>query len=152
MSVFFPIPVSVQATSVLNDTRLNSLRAYIDMLIPEDQLPGALSLNAETVILQKAEKDHDYATAISRGVLWLNIWAKKLGAMNFYELPEANRLKIVALSEQSRLATLPNLFYLTVRQDVFQYYYAHPEILKHFYYARPPQPDGFPDFSEPPHA
>lgn len=129
---------------------LSALQTYIDLLLPEDRLPGALQLGADKVILKKAKQDERYAKAIYRGVNWLNFVAKKLNTPDFASVSVESQLKIVALSERSQIATLPNLFYLTVRQDVFQYYYAHPEILKYFYYARPPQPLGFVDFTKPP--
>lgn len=150
VSLFIPFVTFAKPDSEVSGIDLSALRSYIDLLLPEDLLPGALQLKADNVILKKAEQDAQYAQAIRQGVHWLNFLAQKLNKTDFSSLPEDSQLKIVALSEHSQLATLPNLFYLTVRQDVFQFYYAHPEILKYFPYSRPPQPLGFADFTEAP--
>jgi len=146
----FSYPIVKKANSQTHVFNIKPLQVYIDLLLPENEMPGALKLGADKLILKKYAEDDIYAKAIRLGVLWLNYEARKLNQTRFIELPKEMQLKIVSLSEQSLIATLPYLFYQTVRQDVFQYYYGHPEILKYFYYARPPQPLGFMDFSEPP--
>lgn len=140
------------ADSQVNAVNLPALQRYIDLLLPENKMPGALALGADQYILNKYAQDEAYAKAINLGTLWLNYTARKLNKTDFIALPEEMQLKVISISEQSAIATLPYLFYQTIRQDVFQYYYGHPEVLKHFYYARPPQPRGYMDFSEPPHA
>jgi len=139
------------ADSQVNAINLAALQRYIDLLLPENKMPGALTLGADQYILKKFENDKAYAKAITMGIVWLNYTAHKLNKTDFVALPETMQLKVISLSEQRAIATLPYLFYQTIRQDVFQYYYGHPEVLKHFYYARPPQPLGYMDFSEPPY-
>lgn len=147
----FSCPVqSVNVQFRLSGEEFNAIKSYIDLLLPEDELPGALSLNAEQVIAKKAKNDAVYAKGVKLGVYWLNYMANKINHSDFVSLPEEQQLKIIVLSEQSQIATLPYLFYRTIRDDVFQYYYAHPAVLSFFYYARPPQPLGFYDFEKPP--
>jgi hypothetical protein len=150
-SLLSPLLNIAKANSKDSSIELNVLQAYIEILLPEDDLlPGALQLGADTIIIKKAEQDEQYAKAIRKGISWLNFLAKKLDKPDFSQLPKKTQYKIVTLSEQSNIATLPNLFYHTIRQDVFQYYYSHPQVLKQFKYARPPQPLGFKDFTKPP--
>lgn len=147
---FFYFEKVTNASTLNIDTGLSALQSYIDLLLPEGELPGAITLGADNIVIKKAEQDITYAKAISAGISWLNFIAHKLNKTDFAALPKDSQLKVIALSERSPIATLPNLFYLTIRQDVFLYYYGHPEILKYFKYARPPQPIGFMDFSQPP--
>ncbi|WP_160172724.1 gluconate 2-dehydrogenase subunit 3 family protein [Methylomarinum vadi] len=127
-----------------------ALQTYIDLLLPEDEWPGALQLGAEQIIIDKALQDPSFGRLIRKGVLWLNFLAKKLNVDDFADLPQLAQLKIIALSEKGNANSLPNQFYQSVRQEVFTFYYSHPEIMRHFRYARPPQPLGFPDFTKPP--
>jgi len=147
-SLFFPFLKKAQAQE--KHLNIKVLQIYIDLLLPGGEMPGALKLGADKLIINKYENDPTYARAIRLGIAWLNYMSQKLNKTAFSELSLDLQLNIIALSERSDIATLPNLFYLTVRQDVFQYYYGHPEILKYFHYARPPQPLGFMDFTEPP--
>lgn len=145
-----PLPIFAKTIAESVDIDLPALKAYIDLILPKDELPGAIELGADKVLLQKAEHDARYAQTLGKGADWLNFLAFELGGKDFATLAEAQQSKIVSASESSPIASLPNLFYHTVRQDVFQFYYGHPEIVKHFHYAQPPQPHGFSDFAGPP--
>lgn len=130
----------------------NTVSAYIDNLIPKDEFPGAIDLGADDFILHKSTADPLYGKTLDLGTSWLNKVAQKFNHQTFSSLPRTIQLKIMAYAEQQPIATLPHLFHHTLRDDVFSYYYFHPEIIAHFSYAGPPQPVGFPDFADPPKA
>jgi gluconate 2-dehydrogenase subunit 3-like protein len=140
----------VKSASIISERELSALRGYINLLIPTDETPGALELGADRLILQKAKIDPLYAKGITKGSAWLNLTAQALKHDRFIDLPQATQLKIIAFSEKRPIATLPHYLHHTLRDDVFNYYYSHPEVIEHFRYAGPPQPIGFPDFANAP--
>lgn len=128
----------------------STLEAYLDILIPPDQTPGAVALGVADKLLKKAGTEAPYQVLITSGCQWLNRQANQEGAENFSVLSEESKEKIVRIAETSPSGTVENSFFTTTRNDAFVYYYAHPEALEFLSYSGPPQPMGFPDHTLPP--
>lgn len=129
---------------------LNSLGPYLDTLLPEDKTPSATGLGVDQALLEAARKKPRFGRLIALGCEWLDQQAKGLGAAEFASLGEMSRATIVAAAEKAPPNSLPHYFFKTTLNFAFQHYYAQPASWQGLGYMGPPQPRGYPDFSQPP--
>ena len=135
----------------LNSNELRCLRAWIDTLLPADEVsPAASELKVDANIAQVARGNQDYLRLITMGCLWLNQQAGKQGGQAFEQLDDSDREQIVNLAEQAPARSAPKVFFERTRLDAFHYYYARPESWSMLNYPGPPQPYGFRDHAHPP--
>lgn len=124
-----------------------TLSAVIDHMLPADELPGALALGIDGQVVLAA--DPDLKRDVTPGVAWLDAQARAAGAARFVHLDKAAReavLQAALASEAHQVAA----FVRGLRTRAFTHYYTHPTVMAAFAYTGPPQPEGFPDFQEPP--
>lgn len=126
-----------------------TFEAVIDVLIPSDETPGALQLGVAKKILHKASQDTQYRRLIREGCAWLDSKARSRGGAGYLSLHEGNREKVMEELAGSPAGSLPGIFFGQLRSDAFFHYYAHPASWKGLGYKGPPQPDGYPDYTEP---
>jgi len=131
----------------------STLRAYLDILIPADETPSATSLDVDKQLLAVASGQRDYQTLLEWGLDWLNRRAREQYGREFPELEEGNREAVVREAAEAGYNTLPRVFFERTRADAFFHYYGRPESWRGIaHYRGPPQPLGFPDYIDPPHA
>ena len=125
--------------------------AYLDTLIPEDETPSARQVGVVEKILAKSAAQRPYKQLIQKGCTWLDEQAgRQYDAASFAALSEAQRDAIVRLAADGQADILPLRFFRQTQQDVFFYYYAHPQSWPGLGYTGPPQPQGFLDYTHPP--
>lgn len=124
---------------------MRSVAALADVMFPGDGLPKATDLGIHRRVLDMAELEG----AITHAVAWIDKHAALQGAANFLGLDEARKLAALDAAFASLDPGIqPSI--LALRFHLGTAYYAAPAVKSAFAYAGPPQPEGFPDFQEPP--
>ena len=124
-----------------------TIAAVLDRMLPSDVLPGALQLGLDRRIA--AMDDLELKRSLAKGVAWLDGWAGSQRASSFVELDHAQQELVLQAALKSS-AEGANAIVYTLRKLAFTLYFTDPTIVTAFPYAGPPQPDGFPDFQDPP--
>jgi Gluconate 2-dehydrogenase subunit 3 len=119
--------------------------AVADLMFPGDGLPGAKELGIPNRIVAMS----NLHALIADGAAWLDGQAAHQGAADFLALDEAGRLAAVEAAFASK-DDAGRRFVYTLRLHAGQFYYTEPVIKAAFPYTGPPQPNGFPDFQDPP--
>lgn len=123
-----------------------TLSCFLDILIPEDLTPGATALNVDVEIISKSKRYKYYKNSLTKGCMWLQKNANTHGHENFCDLSRSQQEAIVASMEQSHPGSIENIFFHTILDDAFHYYYADPKSWVGLAYAGPPQPYGYSDY------
>jgi hypothetical protein len=127
-----------------------TIRAIVDLLVPADDLPGAVGLGVDRQIAMAATTEPEFAALVASGVRWFAAAAHtKRNTMHFASLPEADQISIARDAEASTDTDGGRLF-ASLRRRTMLIYYAHPQVVAAFPYAGAPQPLGFPDFAQAP--
>lgn len=129
-----------------------TLKAYLDTLLPEDLTPSATQLEVDEALLAEAHKNQVLERLLAFGCEWLDKQARELGAESFAVLNETSREKVVASAEKAPKNSLPLFFFNYTRRKSFKYFYANPASWQGIGYTGPPQPIGYPDHFLPPKA
>jgi len=123
----------------------------IDTLIPDDEVsPGALAAGVDERMVIASEPLPEFRKLVVEGCRWLNQEAAGAGAATFTDLDQAGRDLVIGRMEEAPPDAMQRDFFERVRYGAFLFYYADPISLRGLGYAGPPQPDGFPDYAEPP--
>jgi hypothetical protein len=123
-----------------------TLKVVTQLMFPgEDGLPGATELNITDRIIAM----DDLHEAMAYGVSWLDAWAKSNGASDFLALDETARSAAIDAAFASEIEDASQ-FAVLLRYYGALTYYSEPRIKAAFAYTGPPQPQGFPDFQDPP--
>jgi len=122
-----------------------TLQTVTDLLFPGDGLPGAAALGVHDRIIAMS----DLHPLMAAGVGWLDDWAVRKGVANFLALDEGSRHGAIEAAFALNDGVVKD-FLATLRFHAGLIYYSEPLIKSAFAYTGPPQPDGFPDFADPP--
>jgi len=122
-----------------------TLVAVVDLMFPGDGLPGAVSLQVPSRLAAMSE----FRPMFAAGVAWLDAWAVRQGRPDFLALDEAGQQLALAAASMSKDDDASQ-FVQVVRFYAGLQYYSEPAIKTTFPYVGPPQPDGFPDFTNQP--
>jgi hypothetical protein len=128
----------------------DTLRAYVDTLIPADQSPSATQLSVAEKMLARTKEDLRYRTLLEYGCSWLDREAGNVAGARFADVTEPDRERIVARAAGAPPGSPIRVFFDTTRDHAFIHYYATPESWRTIGYSGPPQPVGFPDYARPP--
>ena len=142
--------VVAEAHGTTLSSDVGTLRAYLDTLIPADEAPSATDLGVTEKLLGRADSDPAFRSAIEYGCAWLDRQAAASGGRRFAEVVPQHRERIVRLLSNTSPGSSARMFFDVTRDDVFFHYYADPRSWGAIDYAGPPQPKGFPDYSQPP--
>jgi|GEM_PF-1660808 len=143
-----PTQVALSATFVSNK-KLIALPYFLDTLIPEDTTPSATQLELHKTLISHAKHIENYTTLLELGCQWLDLQAQQAFITPFNKLPQSAADKIVSIAANSSNNTIPNMFFERVKSDVFAFYYSHPASWPGLGFDTPPQPLGYPDFTQP---
>ncbi len=132
----------------LDVREVTTFKAFLDSLIPSDETPGALQLGVGEKILKKASEDAQYRRVIREGCNWLDRRAKSRGGAGYSSLSLRRREELLGESAVSPQRSAARIFFECIRSDAFFYYYAHPAGWTGLRYKGPPQPEGYPDYTE----
>jgi hypothetical protein len=128
-----------------NKHTAQTVTAITDLMFPGDGLPGATELGIHNRIAAMS----DLHALMTDGVDWLDRRAKQQGAPNFLALDESAKSAAVEAAYASD-DVVTSQFIIKLRFYAGRAYYSEPVIKSAFPYTGPPQPDGFPDFQDPP--
>jgi hypothetical protein len=135
--------------SQLDSGERGTFKAFLDTLIPSDETPGALQLGVSEKILAKASEDAQYRRLVRKGCSWLNRRAKGRGSAGYTSLGQCGQEAVLRELADAPENSAAHIFFERLRSDAFFYYYAHPASWAGLRYKGPPQPDGYPDYTEP---
>ncbi len=103
-------------------------------------------------LLGSLEKQRQKRRALVEGVALLERGAANHGAADFRNLNRALRESVVAELAAAPDGSMPRFFYRVVRDRAFELYYSRSTSWPPLRFPHPPQPDGYPDYQEPPDA
>ena len=92
----------------------------------------------------------DYSKLLRAGIRWADAQAAQFEGASFFQLNEADRVKVVMQAESLGLKAVPGLFFYHAEKDARQFYYGHAESWAGVGFPHTPQPIGFLDYSEEP--
>lgn len=129
-----------------------SLQAFVDVLIPRDDMPSAGDVDVHGRIIRKASGIKAYLKLLTHGCAWLDSQARNIDASvrHFRDLETDTKIRIVTLAEEAKAKSVGRVFFRNVRTDTIRFYYSTPQVWTALGYDGPPQPDGFLDFDRPP--
>lgn len=126
---------------------LETLRAFLDALIPSDDIsPGAVDVGVDRRIVNAASKNLSYLNLITQGAKRLNEMSRDHFGEPFVSLDEKRRIEVVSLAEKASAKTPERRLFNQLRSDAFFHYYADARAWPSLGYDGPPQPRGFPDY------
>lgn len=129
-----------------------TLKAYVDVLIPADEMtPSGSGLGVDKQLLIVANSKPPYQRLLDLGLDWLNNKSLADFGRSYPDLDEGKREAIVRQAAAAAYNTLPRVFFERTRIDAFSFYYSRPESWRGIaYYRGSPQPLGFLDYAKPP--
>ena len=142
--VFFPARLDPRGRETLG--------AVLDTLIPDGDFPGARRTGVLERLLTECEATRQTRRALVEGTAFVEAAARRRGASSFAALAEADRAAILTDCATAEIESLPWFFFRTVRDRAMRLHYAHPLAWKAVGLPHPPQPVGYIDYREPPHA
>jgi hypothetical protein len=138
------------AMSAKESDEFGALAPYLDTLIPEDNTPSATQLGVDREVLIGGEKNRQVNALLREGCKYLDELANRRGAGSFAELDENAREDIVKITAEASRVMVPGFFFNYVRDNAFKAYYARPESWRGLGIGSPPQPLGYPDYTQAP--
>ncbi len=129
-----------------------TLKAYVDVLIPADEMtPSASALRVDEQLLTAGKDNLNYRRLLDLGLDWLNTQSRADFGGSFSDISEEKRDAVVRQAATAAYGTLPRVFFERTRADAFSFYYSRPESWRGIaYYRGPPQPLGLLDYARPP--
>jgi hypothetical protein len=126
-----------------------TIAAVIDLMLPSDELPGAVALGIDRRIQAMADVPPrqsltELKAILAEGVAWLDRRALAAYGRQFLGLDPARREVVLSSVTNSKDEGAAAIGW-TLRDRAFALYYTHPVVLAAFAYSGPPQPLGFPD-------
>jgi hypothetical protein len=138
---------SADPAAILEET----LAAYLNTLLPKsERSPDAVEAGVLNQILGAARSDRDAQAFLGQGVRWLNEEARKQAGQDFGRLSNEETIAVVEAAETAPWDSLENEFFRTTRFVALNLYYVTPESWPAIGYDGPPQPVGFPDYTDRP--
>jgi hypothetical protein len=143
------LPALQAASPEQSPRRLQSLRAFLDTLIPADSTPSASQLGLEQELLRHAQSIDNYPRLLELGCEWLDDTSLGMYGGAFHRLAPSQMIEVVTLAQSSPADAIARKFFERVRLDLMGLYYAAPASWKGLGVSAP-QPQGHLDFARPP--
>ena len=120
--------------------------AVVDLLIPRDDMPGALDLHIDKLLIQKAKVDRSVGRLIAEACHWLDRQAKLRHGRDFLDLAPMEKNNLLEAMAVAGLGSIMNSGFWWLRNGAMELYYSQPVTWEGLGFAGPPQPMGFPDY------
>jgi len=130
----------------------HTLAVLLEVLVPTTEFSEEDRVALLDRLLRDCEAKRRTRRALVEGLHFLNSKARELGAQDFVGLAADQRQSAVEACAQSAAGSVPQFFYRMVRDRAMQLVYSHPTTWKRLRFPHPPQPEGYPDYQEPPSA
>lgn len=134
----------------ITDTERGIVGAVVDLLIPRDDMPGAIDLHIDELLLRKAEADRSIGRLIAEACHWLDRQAELRHGRNFRNLPNPERNSVLEAMAAAGRGSIPHNGFWWLREGAMKQYYGQPVTWAPLGFAGPPQPAGFMDYESPP--
>ena len=136
----------------LGSSGRETLAAVLDTLIPDGDFPGASRTGVLERLVAECEATRQTRRALVEGVKIVETAARQRGAASFSALGDEERAAILRECASAAHGSLSWFFFRTVRDRAMRLHYAHPLAWKAIGLRHPPQPQGYIDYWQPPHA
>ena len=127
----------------LTDDEQESLRFYLELLIPEDETPGATAAGIDRRLFERCTKQPYYRKTLREGLIRLSTMAAERFQQPFHRLSPAQAEQLITASEQAGADSLERILFIQLREDAFIDYYAQSTHWSSLCYQGPPQPMGY---------
>jgi hypothetical protein len=144
LSAWLPARLVMSAAGDPSSVQPAALGPFLDTLLPAGDSPSATDLKVDKAIFSQAMGNRDLMRLVGVGCEWLDREARKNKTDSFALLDETARTRFVSQMESSPNRSLPKVFFQSLRDLAFRYYYTQPESWAGLGYQGPPQPLGFP--------
>jgi hypothetical protein len=134
----------------LSESRLRTFEALLDVVIPEGDLPGHRTTGIMSALVTQLEANRNSRRALGDGLRHLERRARSVGADGFAELDPVARMRLFAACGDQPDGSLLRFFYRTVRDGAMRLHFSQPVVWRRVGLPNPPQPDGYPLYSEAP--
>lgn len=132
---------SAAALAPPGDEERATLAAFVDTLLPRDELSGSASdLGVDRQLWAFSKTEPDFRKLIEYGCRWLNM----TGSSQFSALASEQQIAIVDWMSRADWNEIPRRFYELVRQVAIELYYSNPAAWRGLPISRSPQPLGYP--------
>lgn len=142
--VFFPVR--------LGPRERETLAVVLDTLIPDGDFPGARRTGVLERLVIECDAMRQTRRALVEGADLVEAAARRRGARSFAALANAEREAILAECAVADNGSLPWFFFRTVRDRAMRLHYVHPLARQAVGLDHPPQPLGYVDYADAPHA
>jgi hypothetical protein len=129
-----------------------TLAVVLDTLIPDGDFPGARRTGVLERLVTQCDATRQTRRALVEGTDLVEVAARRRGATSFAALANAEREAILAECAAADDGSLPWFFFRTVRDRAMRLHYAHPLARQAVGLDHPPQPLGYVDYADAPHA
>lgn len=119
------------------------LRFYLELLIPEDETPGATTAGVDRRLFERCAKQPYYRKTLREGLIRINRMAAERFQQPFQRLLPSQAGELIAASEQADSGSLERILFSQLRDDAFIDYYAQSVHWGSLCYQGPPQPMGY---------
>lgn len=147
----FPLSNAYAKTSSEKVSQSVTLSAFLDTLIPADSTPSASQLSMDKELISYAQNIHNYPKLITLGCQWLDSQSKLSFDKPFVSLKNIQQEMIVQLAEKSSAQSIPQIFFTRIKNDLFRLYYSDPASWVNLGINSPPQPKGYPNYTQLPY-
>ena len=125
------------------------LHAFADTILPEGELPGAVSVGALGRVFERADADAGFATILDNATRSVDEEMLRQIGVRFADASAGHRQQVVAALERLPATDLLGWFFVAVRAEIFFHYYAQAGTERTVGLEGPPQPAGFDDIDKP---
>lgn len=123
------------------DIDVTTLAAYLDILLPADDMsPAASALGVQHDLVDFTRDNAQLRQFLAMGTAWLN----DTGRGPFHALPQDDQARVVEWMSRADRDTPPGRFFLLVRLAAVEFYYSKGEVAASFGLNTAPQPAGYP--------
>lgn len=130
----------------ITDIERDIVGAVVDLLIPRDDVAGAIDLHIDKLLLQKAATDRSIGRLIAEACHWLDRQAELRHGRTFLDLANPERNGVLEAMAAASLGSIPSEGFWWLRDGTMENYYSQPVTWVALGLAGPPQPTGFLDY------
>ena len=131
----------------ITNTERSIVSAVVDILIPRDDMPGALDLHIDKLLIQKAEVDRPVGRLIAEACHWLDRQAELRHARDFLDLAPMEKNNLLETMAAAGLGSIVSNGFWWLRNGTMELFYSQPVSWEGLGFAGPPQPLGFLDYA-----
>ena len=126
------------------------IERIVDLLVPRDETPGAIDLGVHDRVLEGMARSTPLALACGEMMREADRDARVRHGADFLALDAARQTDVLQALAQGPSAGAGRRGFALLRREVMRLYYSQPPAWPSLGLDGPPQPIGFPDYTDPP--